>query len=242
MTTLVEQLSRYATSVRYEDLPSEVVHQAKRLIIDTVGCGLGGYGSAPARIARDMAGTVRSSEGVSLIGGGERTSPDLATFANGAMIRFLDFNDGYTSTGESGHPGDSIAAVLTTAELRRRNGRDAIATTVLAYEVFCRVCDAVDLKPLGFDHATVGGMASTVAAARLLGLGEAQIVQAFNLGIAPNVSPVPDTHWQCFNVERVRLRQCKPQRGVCRHARGAGNDRPVAHFRRRGRVFQSRDS
>jgi 2-methylcitrate dehydratase len=157
MTTLVEQLSRYATSVRYEDLPSEVVHQAKRLIIDTVGCGLGGYGSAPARIARDMAGTVRSSEGVSLIGGGERTSPDLATFANGVMIRFLDFNDGYTSTGESGHPSDSIAAVLTTAELRRRNGRDAIAATVLAYEVFCRVCDAVDLKPLGFDHVTLGG-------------------------------------------------------------------------------------
>ncbi|MGZ5094159.1 MAG: MmgE/PrpD family protein [Burkholderiales bacterium] len=188
MTTLVEQLSRYAASLRYEDLPSEVIHQAKRLIIDTVGCGLGGHGSAPARIARDMAGTVRSSEGVSLIGGGERTSPDLATFANGVMIRFLDFNDGYTSTGESGHPSDSIAAVLTTAELRRRNGRDAIAATVLAYEVFCRVCDAVDLKPLGFDHVTVGGMASTAAAARLLGLGEAQIAQAFNLGIAPNVA------------------------------------------------------
>jgi 2-methylcitrate dehydratase len=168
--------------------PSEVVHQAKRLIIDAVGCGLGGYWSEPARIARDMAGTVRSSEGVSVIGSGERTSPDLATFANGVMMRFLDFNDGYTSTGESGHPSDSIAAVLSTAELRRRNGRDAIAATVLAYEVFCRVCDAVDLKPLGFDHVTVGGMASTAAAARLLGLGEAETAQALNLGIAPNVA------------------------------------------------------
>ena len=44
---------------------------------------------------------------------GLQTSPDLATFANGVMIRFLDYNDGYTSTGESGHPSDSIAAVLT---------------------------------------------------------------------------------------------------------------------------------
>ncbi|MEN3355839.1 MAG: 2-methylcitrate dehydratase [Betaproteobacteria bacterium] len=96
MTTLVEQLSRYATALRYEDLPREVVHQAKRLIMDTVGCGLGGYSSEPARIARDIAGTVRSSEGVSLIGSGERTSPDLAAFANGVMIRFLDFNDGYS--------------------------------------------------------------------------------------------------------------------------------------------------
>ncbi len=56
----------------------------------------------------------------------------------GSMIRFLDYNDGYTSTGESGHPSDSIAAVLTTAELRRCSGKDAIVATVLAYEIFCR--------------------------------------------------------------------------------------------------------
>ena len=123
-----------------------------------------------------------------IIGSGERTSVDLATFANGVMIRFLDFNDGYTSTGESGHPSDSIAAVLTTAELRRRSGADAIVATVLAYEVFCRVCDEVDLKPIGWDHVTVGGMASTAAAARLLGLSEREIFHAFNLGIAPNIA------------------------------------------------------
>ena len=171
-----------------ESLPPEVVHQAKRLIVDTVGCALGGYWSEPARIAREIASTVRSSEPVTVIGSGEHTSLDLATFANGVMIRFLDFNDGYTSTGESGHPSDSIAAVLTTSELRRCSGREAIVATVLAYEVFCRVCDEVDLKPLGFDHVTVGAMASTAAAARLLGLAEAEIAQAFNLGIAPNVA------------------------------------------------------
>src|SRR5687767_10952722 len=188
MSTLVEQLSRYAAGLTYEALPSEVVHQAKRLIVDTVGCALGGYWSEPARIARELASTVRSSEPVTVIGSGEHTSLDLGTFANGVMIRFLDFNDGYTSTGESGHPSDSIAAVLATAELRRRSGREAIAATVLAYEVFCRVCDAVDLKPLGFDHVTVGGMASTAAAARLLGLNRDEIAQALNLGIAPNVA------------------------------------------------------
>jgi 2-methylcitrate dehydratase len=188
MTTLVDQLSRYAAGLHFDALPADVVHQAKRLIVDTVGCALGGYWSEPARIARELAATVRSSEPVTLIGSGERTSLDLATFANGVMIRFLDFNDGYTSTGESGHPSDSIAAVLSTAELRRRSGRDAIVATVLAYEVFCRVCDAVDLKPLGFDHVTVGGMASTAAAARLLGLEQPEIAQAFNLGIAPNVA------------------------------------------------------
>jgi 2-methylcitrate dehydratase len=188
LPTLVEQLSTYAATLSYDDLPAEVVRQTKRLVIDTIGCALGGYWSDPARIGRDVAATVRSSEPVTIIGSGERTSVDMATFANGVMIRFLDFNDGYTSVGESGHPSDSIAAVLTTGELRRRSGKEMIAATVLAYEVFCRVCDQADLKPLGFDHVTVGGMASAAAAARLLGLGEVEIAQAFNLGIAPNIA------------------------------------------------------
>src|SRR3954466_9051273 len=110
MTTLVEQLSRYTAGLSYEALSPEVVHQAKRLIVDSVGCALGGYWSEPARIARDIAATVRSSDPAAIIGSGERTTADLAAFANGVMIRFLDFNDGYTSTGESGHPSDSLAA------------------------------------------------------------------------------------------------------------------------------------
>jgi 2-methylcitrate dehydratase len=188
VATIVEQLSAYASALRYEDLPPEVVHQAKRLIVDSIGCALGGYASEPAKIARELAGTVTSTLPATVFGSGQRTSLDLATFANGVMLRFLDFNDGYTSMGESGHPSDSIAAVLTTAEAMRRSGREVITATVLAYEVFCRVCDEVDLKPLGFDHVTVGGMASTAAAARLFGLPERKIAEAFNLGIAPNIA------------------------------------------------------
>jgi 2-methylcitrate dehydratase len=188
MTTIVEQLSAYAAALRYEDLPREVVHQAKRLIIDTIGCALGGYGSEPAKIARDLAGSVTCTQPATVMLSGQRSSPDLAAFANGVMIRFLDFNDGYTSIGESGHPSDSIAAVLATAEIMQRSGSEVITATVLAYEVFCRICDEADLKPLGFDHVTVGGMASTAAAARLLGLPEKRIAQALNLGIAPNIA------------------------------------------------------
>lgn len=188
MTTLVEQLSAYAAQLRYEDLPSEVAHQAKRLMVDTVGCALGGYDSEPARIARDFAGEVTSRRPATVMVSGQRSSLELATFANGVMIRFLDFNDGYTSTGESGHPSDSIAAVLSVAEGMKRSGKDAIVATVLAYEVFCRICDTVDLKPLGWDHVTVGGMASTAAAAKLLGLSAGKIAEALNLGIAPNIA------------------------------------------------------
>jgi 2-methylcitrate dehydratase len=116
MPTIAEQLSSYATSLHYRDLPSEVVHLAKRMIIDTIGCALGGYTSEPSKIARDLAATVTSTQPCTIIGSGLTSSPDLATFANGVMIRYLDYNDGYTSK-ESGHPSDSIAAVLSATEM-----------------------------------------------------------------------------------------------------------------------------
>jgi 2-methylcitrate dehydratase len=101
------------------------------------------------------------------------------------MIRYLDFNDGYTSQ-ESGHPSDAIAAVLSPAEVCHGDGKIVITAIVLAYEVFCRICDAVSVRRRGFDHVTVGVMASTAAAAKAMGLASEQACQAFNLSVAAN--------------------------------------------------------
>ena len=187
MPNLAEQLSSYATSLHYRDLPAEVVHLTKRMIIDTIGCALGGYTSEPSKIARDLAGTVTSTQPASIIGSGLSSSPDLATFANGVMIRYLDYNDGYTSK-ESGHPSDSIAAVLAATEMASARGRRAITATVVAYAAFCRIGDAAMLKYIGFDHVTNGCIASTLGAARSLGLSPEQTFQAVNLGVAPNIA------------------------------------------------------
>ena len=186
MTTLAETLSSYSSSLRYEDLPVETVHLAKRFIIDTLGCALGGYDSEPARVAREMAGLVSSAHPVTVMGSGQQTSLDLASFANGVAIRYLDFNDGYTSN-ESGHPSDSIAASLSATEAAGGSGKRFILSTVLAYEVFCRLCDTVDIKPR-FDHVTVGGTASALAAARALKMTPGQTLQALNLNVASNLA------------------------------------------------------
>ncbi len=187
MPTLAETLTAYATSLRYDDLPPETVHLAKRLIIDSIGCALGGYGSEPARVARELAGAVTSTNPVTVLGSGQQTGLEQAAFANGVMIRYLDFNDGYTSN-ESGHPSDSIAAALSATEAADGSGKRFILATVLAYEIFCRLCDAVDIKPRGFDHVTVGGAASTLAAARALKLTPQQTLQALNLNVASNLA------------------------------------------------------
>jgi len=187
MSNLAEQLSDYGTSLKYADLPSDVVHLAKRFIIDTIGCALGGYDSEPSKVARAVAGEVTPAHPVTVMGSGQSSSLDLAVFANGVMIRFLDFNDGYTSQ-ESGHPSDSIAAALSATEAAGGSGKRLLVSTVLAYEAFCRICDTVDIKPRGFDHVTVGGIASVLAAARAMKLSKEQTFQALNLGIASNVS------------------------------------------------------
>jgi 2-methylcitrate dehydratase len=185
MDKTVDSLCSYTCSLTFADLPTEVVHQAKRLLVDTVGCAIGGYPSAPSKIARALADMVSSRQPATVLGSGQQTSLDLATFANGVMIRYLDFNDGYTSK-ESGHPSDAIAAVLSPAEIAHGDGKSVITATVLAYEVFCRLCDAVSVRRRGFDHVTVGVMASTAAAAKALGLTPEQTEQAFNLSIAAN--------------------------------------------------------
>ena len=158
MPTVAEQLGEYAAALKYEDLPAEVVHQAKRLVLDTVGCAFGGYDNEPARIARDLAGTVTCTRPATVLCSAQKTTPELAAFANDVMMRYLDFNDGYIASG-SGHPSDSIGALLTAGEVARADGRDLITATVLAYEVFCRICDAWDNKKCGIDHATMGAIA-----------------------------------------------------------------------------------
>ena len=187
MNTLAERLGAWTADLRYEDLPPQVVHAAKRMIVDTLGCAIGGYDSEPSRIALDHAATVISTQPASVLCTGLQTSPELAVFANGVMIRYLDYNDGYIGR-EAGHPSDSIAALLTAAEIGKADGRELIVATVIAYEMFCRMCDIVNFKPMGFDHTTIGAMASVLGAARLMGLDRDQISTALSITVAANVA------------------------------------------------------
>src|SRR6202521_5448890 len=184
---VAETLARYATSLAYEDLPAEVVRETKRIMIDSIGCGFGGFGAEPSQIANRLAAGVSAVRGATVMCSGVKTSPDLAVFANGVMIRYLDFNDGYLSVG-GGHPSDTIASLLSTAELMGRSGRDLIAGTVLTYEVFCRVSDVFDNRAIGIDSAMVAGLAAVAGAGRMMGLTRQQIVHAIGIYVASGVA------------------------------------------------------
>ena len=37
------ELAKYARSLTFQDLPKDVIHQTKRVVLDTLGCAIGGY-------------------------------------------------------------------------------------------------------------------------------------------------------------------------------------------------------
>ena len=140
MDKTTELLSSYARSLTFDDLGPEVVHQVKRTLIDTLGCAMGGFSSQPAQISRDMAMRVSSTTPSRILGTEGYSSPEMAAFANGVMLRYLDCNDSYFSPG-GGNPSDMIPAALAPAGLKGCDGPTLITSIVLASKVFCRLSD-----------------------------------------------------------------------------------------------------
>jgi 2-methylcitrate dehydratase len=141
------RLARYATDPAPDDLPEDVVACVRRRIVDSLACALGAYDAAPVRAAITMAASVPVPAST-VLGTRLRTTPELAAFANGVMVRFLDYNDGYMAR-EPGHPSDSIPACLALAEAHARPGAELIAAVVVAYEVQMRLQDAAGLHEQG---------------------------------------------------------------------------------------------
>ena len=184
---LAERLARYCLKLSYNDLPKSVVHEVKRRVLDSLGCALGAWTAPPCRISRQLAQAVKVSHGATLWGTGHRTVPDLATFANGALVRYLDFNDTYLAK-EPAHPSDNIAAVIAAGEAARASGTRVIEAIALSYEIQCRLCDAAALRPRGWDHVTYGPFSSALASAKVMKLSDAQTFHAINLAGVANVA------------------------------------------------------
>jgi 2-methylcitrate dehydratase len=176
-------LAHYARRLRFEDLPAAVVHEVKRRVIDSFACAMGASeGDAPAIAAR-MARRATSQPAATLLAGGSSIAP-LAAFANGVLVRYLDYNDTYLSK-EPAHPSDNLSAVLAMAEVAGASGRDVIVAAALAYEVQCRFCDAASVRARGWDHVTYGSFSTALAATKLMGCDERQMVHALGLaGVA----------------------------------------------------------
>ncbi|MEK7731533.1 MAG: MmgE/PrpD family protein, partial [Planctomycetota bacterium] len=96
--TIARKMAQWARTLKYEDLAAKTIHEVKRRVIDSIATTLGAYHSHPAKIVREKAMSVSDSKAKATVWGTpHRTQPELAAFANGAMVRYLDYNDTYLS-------------------------------------------------------------------------------------------------------------------------------------------------
>ncbi len=179
--TLAQRLADYSARLNFDALPEEVVHEAKRVVIDAIGCAIGAWKEEPCVAIRSVAKTISAEPGATVWGLTHVTSPDWAALSNCICVRYFDYNDTYLSK-EPAHPSDNIPACFAAAESVGATGADLIAAIVLSYEVQCRFCDAVSIRAVGWDHVTYGAFSTALAASKLFRLDRDKTKHA--IGIA----------------------------------------------------------
>ena len=199
-TTLVQELGQFVVQASFEDL-SEAARQALKVrVLDSLGCAIGALAGEPIRILRGHLEDFGGAGHCTLIAGA-KTAPDRAAFYNGALVRYLDFNDSYLAKGETCHPSDNIAPVLAAAEYAEKSGKDFMTALAIAYQVQCRLSDVAPVREKGFDHTTQGAYAVAAGVSKALGLDARRTAHAIAIsGTAFNALRVTRTgelsHWK----------------------------------------------
>ncbi len=182
--SLVRILANHVTAMEYVQLPIAVIEQAKRCLLDCTGNMIGGRytnkGEAIIQYASRWGNTLEATA----IGYG-RVSREAAAFANAALTRILDLDDGHRFA--FGHPGGILVpTALAIGEVTGASGPDAIVALTAGYDVYARLGAAINpssYNERGFDATGVcGSVAVAAVAAKLYKLDPEKTKDA--LGIA----------------------------------------------------------
>ncbi len=195
-----ESLAAFVEDARWDDVSPAAREALKLRVLDSLGCAFGALDAEPIRMVRKDIDEFGGSPLCTLIGGG-KSAPDRAAFHNGALVRYLDFNDSYLAKGETCHPSDNLGAVLAASEYALASGRQFLTALAVAYQVQCALSDAAPVRVRGFDHTTQGAFAAAAGVAKALELPAPQIAAALGIsGTANNALRVTRTgalsHWK----------------------------------------------
>jgi 2-methylcitrate dehydratase PrpD len=183
-TPLSADLAQWAETVRFEDLPADIVESTKLRILDVIGLALAGAETQFGRSVREAALALSSPGSCRILGFGDRVGVTTAAFANGAFSQALEFDDTHNeSIVHMSSP--AVAAALALSEFTRVTGRDLITAIAIGNEISCRVgsVSSGELHKRGF-HPT--GLFATFGVSYLAGkiLGLDREAQARAAGIA----------------------------------------------------------
>jgi 2-methylcitrate dehydratase len=180
--TITARMSRWAAALDYAELSADAVYQAKRFLLDSVGCALGGYQQHDVKIALQVLDEIAGRGPATVIGTGKHIDPVSASLANALMIRCMDYNDIYWKQDPS-HPSDIFPAALACCERAKNDGKELIVGLVLGHEFEMRFCEAAfpGIRERGWHHATLTAFVSPFVAGRALHLPWQQIQHAVGI-------------------------------------------------------------
>ncbi|MBI2089073.1 MAG: MmgE/PrpD family protein [Deltaproteobacteria bacterium] len=207
MKTLAQRLADFVVETQYEDLPLGVVHEAKRVLVDSIGCGVAGMTAEKGRLSAALARRLGGPPESSILGTRDRVSCAAAAFANGELINALDF-DAVLEPAIHVSP-FVLPPALALGESKGASGRDLIVASVLGHELSARVASGLSsgrtivaegpdrgkvLRPAvhGYSANAFGSVAS---AGKMLNLEADKMANA--IGIAGYSAPMQTgSHWQ----------------------------------------------
>lgn len=190
---MVDDLASFVVAADYDQLTMAAREHGKIRVLDAVGCALGALDAEVMRILRTQTDDFGGNPRCTLIGGGH-SAPDRAAFYNGALVRYLDFNDSYLAKGETCHPSDNLGAILAACEYEDGSGKEFLTSLCVAYQVQCRLSDEAPVRARGFDHTTQGAYALAAGVAKALRLDQVKTANAIAIaGTAFNALRVTRT-------------------------------------------------
>jgi 2-methylcitrate dehydratase PrpD len=194
--TETQKLARFCADLDIQMCPTAAIVQAKRCILETVGCSLGGartplMKAATRSVQRQAEGGCATVLGLNLV-----AAPDRAAFLNGISANALDFDGGIV---RQGHYGPTVvSSAIAVGELVGAPGSRILSAIIAGYEVVARVGMALrasaQRRELVSGYGPYQGFGSVAATGHLLKLTPDQMVHA--LGIYGAFAPVPSTK-QC---------------------------------------------
>jgi 2-methylcitrate dehydratase PrpD len=193
--TIIEALARFTCDTGFADLPEAVVDETKRVLLDSIGCALGGTGNPKGRIGIDYGRILGGpDQSATILGTAGRASVLGAAFANGELMNALDFD----AVLPPGHVSPYvIPGALAVGESLHGTGQELITALAVAHEISYRFGKSMDWTRdtedgkvsvsavLGYSSSIFGAAA---AVARMRGLSADAVASA--LGIAGGISPV----------------------------------------------------
>jgi 2-methylcitrate dehydratase PrpD len=173
-------LGAWASNIRFDDLPDDVVEATKLRILDIVGLALAGAGTPFGRATRAAAVAMSPPGPCRVFGSGESVGVTTAAFTNGSCAQALEYDDTHNeSIVHMSSP--AVAASLAIAEIAPVSGRDLVAAIAVGNEISCRVGSVApgQFHRRGF-HPTglFAPFGVTYLAGRLLSLDAGQMARA----------------------------------------------------------------